>query len=302
MTSLIPMPTLLTDVATAINHGPETTIEQKPAMQNEEASTAADPVISHILGQLHPVSRAPRARRAPAARHAPRADSAPRPTPMEDDEAGDDALPMHGRKGEYGGSLKNVIGRRLIAAREMNGFTQSEAAAKIGYKTSAQLCLWESGSRLPPLHLASVISEVFGVSTDWLLGLDDSPERDSATAAKNAVVRRMGGLLEQHAKHIAGALFEVQRFDPTPLLRSSGLCGLVLELASAVERYRERNLAAFDDTACSALLVRIAGDARAAAETITKAMDRADFRMIHEMNKARKALNATPELPVAMRL
>lgn len=262
---------------------PIATTQEQPAMHIDEASTApADPVIASIIGQLDPD------------------DPAPRPTPM--DELDDDGLPMRFRKSTNSANLKNVIGNRLIAAREMNGWSQGDAAKALGFTNGTQLCLWESGSRVPPLHLISRVSEVFGVSTDWLLGLDDAPERDSATAARGAVIRRMSGLLEQHATQIVDTLLQTQKFDPTPLLRSTGFCGLVLELVDAVGRYRERNQDAFDETPASALLVRTATDARAAAEKITKAMDRADFRMTHEMNKARKALSEPPKLPVARRL
>ncbi len=216
---------------------------------------------------------------------------------LDPDAEGDDAdtEPMKGMKSRSNKALRLGIGQRIVAAREMNGLTQAELAQALGFANSTQLCLWEQCKRVPPLHFVSLLSAALAVSTDWLLGLDEAPERDSAMAARNATVRRMTGLLERNAQAIADVLLETHRFDPTPMLRNTRVCTLVLELCSGVEQYRARNADAFDDTACSALLLRTARDAREAIEGVAAAMNRAEFRIEHAMRKGRQALSSAPQ-------
>jgi transcriptional regulator with XRE-family HTH domain len=67
---------------------------------------------------------------------------------------------------------------RLTEAMALRGVTQSALAraAKVDRSTVSQLL--EAGSvRLPNAHLAAQCAMALGVTTDWLLGLTDRPER-----------------------------------------------------------------------------------------------------------------------------
>lgn len=114
-------------------------------------------------------------------------------------------------------------------------------------------------------------------------------------AARNATMRRMANLLERNAQAITDVLLETHRFDPTPMLRNSRVCTLVQELCSGIEQYRARNPDAFDDTPCSALLVRTAHDARKAITEVAAAMDCADFCIEQALLKGRQALSSAPQ-------
>lgn len=207
----------------------------------------------------------------------------------------DTVEPLKGMKSRSCKALKLGIGGRIVAAREMNGLSQSDLAQALGFANSTQLSLWEQGRRVPPLHFISLLSAALSVSTDWIFGLDEAPERDSAMAARNATVRRMAALLERNAQAITDVLLETHRFDPVPMLRSSRACTLVLELCSGVEQYRARNPDTFDGTPCSALLLRTAHDAREAITKVAAAMDRAEFCIEHAMRKGRQALSNVPQ-------
>ena len=63
-----------------------------------------------------------------------------------------------------------VFTSRLKNAREYNGFTQTEVAKalKISQSTYAG---YEGGRTEPHLELVAMISKLYNVSTDWLLGL-----------------------------------------------------------------------------------------------------------------------------------
>jgi len=63
-----------------------------------------------------------------------------------------------------------VFSSRLKKAREYSGITQNEAskALKIGRSTYAG---YESGIREPDMEIIAMLSKLYCVSTDWLLGL-----------------------------------------------------------------------------------------------------------------------------------
>ncbi|MGH8759726.1 MAG: helix-turn-helix domain-containing protein [Burkholderiales bacterium] len=255
-------------------------------MSNE--TNALDPVISHICGQLAPNDRVSNA-------VPPVEDNAG----IEDDvdEAGGEPRGNH-EVAKTNAVLRRVIGGRFIAARELNGWGQSEAAKMMGYGNSTQLSLIEQGKRMPPHDVILRASTVFGVALDYLYGLDDEPDRDSRAASRNAVIRRVHGLLERNVLAVTDALLAAHNFDPTPMVRASGLCGLVVELCNGVDLYRARNQAVFDETSCSALLTRTARNAREAVEKVSAALNRAEHRAELALAKAREALNAPiPELP-----
>ena len=259
---------------------------QEADMQDEIYSL--NPVMAHINAQLAPDDRAPHAAR-----------------PGEDDagieDEGDEAgcVPRADHEvAKVNAGIRRAVGARFLAAREINGWGQLEAAKMMGYSNSTQLSLIEQGKRMPPHDVLLRASTVYSVSTDFLYALDDEPERDSRAASKNAVLRRMESLLQRNARAVTDALLETQKFDPTPMVRATGLCGLVLELCDGVDLYRKRNHEAFDETPCSALLIRTTRNARVAIGQVAAALDRAEHRAELALAKARKALQAPiPELP-----
>lgn len=213
----------------------------------------------------------------------------------EDDQGDDSLLGLNGLKTKSGLALKLVIGRRIVAAREMNGLAQFELAQSLGLANSTQLCLWEQGKRLPPMHFLALLSAALAVSVDWLLGLDDAPERDSATAARGAVVRRMTAMLERHAGAVADVLLEAGRFDAVPELRNSQVVSKVASLCYAVDKFRNLNPRLFDDARAGAMLLRTARDAREAVDRMAGLLDASDRRVEFAMAQGRNALLAGPE-------
>lgn len=64
------------------------------------------------------------------------------------------------------------IGTRLKELRESNGLTQVQAAARVGMKQQAWR-VYETDASMPGAKLIVKICDEYGVSADWLLGLDD---------------------------------------------------------------------------------------------------------------------------------
>jgi len=142
--------------------------------------------------------------------------------------------------------IRKVVGQRFIEARDMNGFSQSEAADKIGFKNSTQLSLWEQGKRLPPIDMMIIASMVYGVALDFLYGLSAEAERDPRVAAQHALMRQVQDLLTANAQAVAGALLSQASAGGPSMIVVQSLCERAEQSARAVRRFRELNPKKFD--------------------------------------------------------
>ena len=66
---------------------------------------------------------------------------------------------------------------RLSDALARSGLSRSELARRIGADRSTVTDMLKDGTSLPGAHLVAGTAEVLGVTSDWLLGLTDAPER-----------------------------------------------------------------------------------------------------------------------------
>lgn len=65
------------------------------------------------------------------------------------------------------------FGERLLKLREKSGLTQNQLAARLGLKNST-ISKYESSVVPPPALMVRKIAMEFGVSSDYLLGLESS--------------------------------------------------------------------------------------------------------------------------------
>ena len=144
------------------------------------------------------------------------------------------------------GVLRQVVGKRFVIAREINGWQQSEAAALMGYKNSTQLSLIEQGKRLPPPTVMLEASRVFSVSMDFLYGVSDEPERDAQTAEQAAMIRHMEDVLRANAEAVGTALMVHVRRGGSSMLALQGLHAAAIEQISALRRLQELSGKKFD--------------------------------------------------------
>ena len=68
--------------------------------------------------------------------------------------------------------MKSEINEKLRALRLEAGYTQKEMAKKIS-STDKNVWAYEKGVATPPADVIVAYAEVFNVSTDYLLGLED---------------------------------------------------------------------------------------------------------------------------------
>lgn len=70
-----------------------------------------------------------------------------------------------------------VIAERIRKLRDQNGFTQTELAKKLGI-TRSSVNAWELGISIPSTQYLVEISSIFKVSTDYLLGINETASID----------------------------------------------------------------------------------------------------------------------------
>ncbi len=68
--------------------------------------------------------------------------------------------------------MKIILGERLKELREDRGYTQKQLSDKLGLNSVTYLH-YEKEQREPPLSLLAEIAAFYGVSVDYLLGLND---------------------------------------------------------------------------------------------------------------------------------
>lgn len=68
---------------------------------------------------------------------------------------------------------KELMAQRLRIIRKENNLTQMELAQKLNTSHSA-ISDYERGNRIPPLIILYQLSQLFNISIDFILGLDDS--------------------------------------------------------------------------------------------------------------------------------
>mgnify|MGYP004509944209 CR=1 FL=1 len=90
------------------------------------------------------------------------------------------------------------FGSTLKSLRIQNNLTQTQLAQKLGV-TKSVISAYENSLRMPSYDILIMISKVFKVTTDYLLGLENKKELDLSgltEAEKNALIH-----LVQAMKH-----------------------------------------------------------------------------------------------------
>lgn len=81
---------------------------------------------------------------------------------------------------------------RLKQARGKRGLTQADLSKEAGLP-STTISHFESGSRKPSFDNLRRLTKVLGVSTDYLMGIVDTPD---ATGAATRIARHLGNATE----------------------------------------------------------------------------------------------------------
>jgi transcriptional regulator with XRE-family HTH domain len=74
----------------------------------------------------------------------------------------------------YVKSFEGDFFMRLLEIRNSKGMTQKQLAERLGV-TIRTITNYENGSREPNIKTLIALTQIFGVSADYLLGLTDDP-------------------------------------------------------------------------------------------------------------------------------
>ncbi len=69
-------------------------------------------------------------------------------------------------------NILDKFAERLYALRDEAGLTMAELARAVGV-SDATICKWEKGETSPMSYAVIALAQFFGVTADYLLGLDD---------------------------------------------------------------------------------------------------------------------------------
>jgi transcriptional regulator with XRE-family HTH domain len=72
--------------------------------------------------------------------------------------------------------MSEIMGKRLKHLRDRRGLAQKFVAEKIGVKNNT-LSAYESGDREPNFQILTNLADFYEVTTDYLIGVTDSPIR-----------------------------------------------------------------------------------------------------------------------------
>lgn len=70
--------------------------------------------------------------------------------------------------------MNSILGNRLRAERKRCGISQQMVAVRINLMQS-NVSAWERGEREPTLSVLTKLADMYGVTTDYLLGRSDTP-------------------------------------------------------------------------------------------------------------------------------
>jgi transcriptional regulator with XRE-family HTH domain len=82
-----------------------------------------------------------------------------------------------------GGDYQMTLGEKLKILREKRGWTQTQAAEKLGV-SSQVVSNYERDYRSPDKETLSVIAVIYNCSLDWLIGNSEDPQRNNEETKK----------------------------------------------------------------------------------------------------------------------
>ena len=89
-----------------------------------------------------------------------------------------------------------MLGQRINELRKARGWSQVDLAKRLGI-TKQTVSNWENDNILPSIEMLIRLSETFGVSTDYILGLDDTPRLD-IKGLPNSVIGHISLLIDDY--------------------------------------------------------------------------------------------------------
>ena len=84
----------------------------------------------------------------------------------------------------------DTLGKRIRILRERKNWTQTELSQELGMKTYTTVSKWESDENFPKGKDLKKLAELFGVSSDYLLGLSTVSKQDDISTIYNQLTEK----------------------------------------------------------------------------------------------------------------
>lgn len=142
----------------------------------------------------------------------------------------------------------NIVRERCMLARQRSGYSRKEAALKMGYVNTTSVSKMESLSSSAPINLEYIMraAEVYGVSTDYLMGGSNYPERDARCVEQIAVYNSTRQFVESTTDKLMEFFISGGRHHHYRM-QCEELLGALTQIIEVINRVRELN-PDFDNT------------------------------------------------------
>lgn len=98
-----------------------------------------------------------------------------------------------------------IFSKRIKELRENKGLSMDQLASELGV-TKSRVNMWENNGTIPRGEVLIQLARFFHVTTDYLLGNDDTSEVSKTNTKLNSLQRNLGKLNERELKQAEGML------------------------------------------------------------------------------------------------
>jgi len=86
--------------------------------------------------------------------------------------------------------------KRVKSLREKRGLTMEQLAREVGGINKSRINMWENNGTVPRMEVLVKLAQYFGVTTDYLLGNDNTTNLSEENSKLNSLQRNLGKLNE----------------------------------------------------------------------------------------------------------
>lgn len=186
------------------------------------------------------------------------------------DECGEGMSPSDRDRDEQR-ALLAIIADRLVRARNAAGLKQADVAMRMGHANLTMISLFEAGRRAPSLKNLQVLSDLYCVTTDYLLGRTDTLGLSPEEGNQALITGVLTGILTAYNDRYLKGLSAVTAIGVEGASMDRVLLGKVAELAdeldSSLSVLRKHHGDAFDNMRGGSKMVRLIGELKVSVQT-----------------------------------